>query len=558
MAESVGASSPLPAQFHRRCVSDNPPHRPSHRHDHQPDEEEEEEEDEPVGYITEDGDVEFRGFSWVGERGMTSFDNATAAQTRAAGEYLRKKFGVVAMDVLDPYLLLVCEQMPRLAPRPHLVGGCIAIWKPQSEANWAPFPGAEGGAMEKDEYPIDEELIKGFEWNTIPEDEDLVRLGMSLVPDCMGVAWVSNWVVIELPRATRQEFIRRLRTLPMHYEDAPFAVLYSNGPMPDHQYAARTRKPRPERAPDKRTEDDTDYGVQNGEFYPGTMISTDEDTSNPEEKIWATSATAGVLLQRAGEQRLTCSWHLWGKLAARNKNVVLGDGSDTSKEVFQVFQGDTLSPVGTVISRIGSTDIAMAQLHPDVTFRNKFVGSEVEPRRILHHGNLNYRDQVMIDSFTTGKVRLSLVGSRVEPVREPGAKHPIIVAPENSDHVLPVPGVAYVRLHQGIYATDSITMDESPHIRDSACGAVLVRHREINAKTGRWTLVKDTLARGEICGMMHFADITERRANVAGYFIYADSFAPLIEEGWKVVPLNGGDAEDNIPEKKKSAPGESP
>jgi hypothetical protein len=59
MAESVGASSPLPAKFHRRCISDNPPHRPSHRHDHQPDEEED---DEPVGYITEDGDVEFRGF----------------------------------------------------------------------------------------------------------------------------------------------------------------------------------------------------------------------------------------------------------------------------------------------------------------------------------------------------------------------------------------------------------------------------------------------------------------------------------------------------------------
>ncbi|KAK0655364.1 hypothetical protein B0T16DRAFT_319277 [Cercophora newfieldiana] len=470
---------------------------------------------------------------------MTSFDYATTAQTRAAEEYLRKKFGVVFMDALDPYLLLVCEQMPRLAPRPHLVGGCIAIWKPRSEGNWVPFPGEEGGAMEEDEYPIDEELIKGFECNTIPEDEDLVRLGMSLVPDCMGVAWVDNWVVIELPRATTQEFIRRLRTLPMHYEHAPFAVLYSNGPMPDHQCAARTRKPRPERAPDKRTEDDTDYVVvQNGEFYPGTMISTDEDTSNPEEKIWATSATAGVLLQRAGEQRLTCSWHLWEKLAARNKDVVLGDGSDTSKEVFQVFQGDTLSPVGTVVSRIGSTDIAMAQLHPDVTFRNKFVGSEVEPRRILHHGNLNYRDQVMIDSLATGKVRLSLVGSRVEPVREPG--------------------VAHVRLHQGIYATDSITMDESPHIRESACGAVLVRYREINAKTGQWTPVKDTLARGEICGMMHFADITERRASVTGYFIYADSFAPLIEEGWKVVPLDGGDAEDNIPEKKKSVPGESP
>ncbi|KAK3357923.1 hypothetical protein B0T25DRAFT_540565 [Lasiosphaeria hispida] len=381
---------------------------------------------------------------------------------------------------------------------------------------------------------------------------------MSLVPDCVGVAWVSNWVVIDLPRATRQEFVRRLRTLPMRYEDAPFAVLYSNGPMPDHPCAARTRKPRPEQAPDKRTEDDTDYIVQNGEFYPGTMISTDQDTSNPEDKIQATLATAGVLLQRAGEQRLTCSWHLWEELAARNKHVVLGDGSDKSNEVFQVFQGDTLSPVGTVVSRVGLTNIAMAQLHPDVTFRNKFVGSEVEPRRILHHGNLDYRDIVMMDSFTTGKVRLSLVGSRVEPKREPGAKHPIIAASENSDHILPVPGVAYVQLQQGIYATDSFTMDEPPYIRDSACGAVLVRYSEINTKTGWWTPAKDTLARGEICGMMHFADITEKRAYVAGYFIYADSFAPLIEEGWKVVPLDGGDAEDNIPEKKKSVPGESP
>jgi hypothetical protein len=95
---------------------------------------------------------------------MTSFNNATTAQTRAAEEYLRKKFGVVAMDALDPYLLLVCEQMPRLDHVRTLLAGVLlygSLGARQTGRRSRAQRG--GGAMEKDEYPIDEELNKGFE-----------------------------------------------------------------------------------------------------------------------------------------------------------------------------------------------------------------------------------------------------------------------------------------------------------------------------------------------------------------------------------------------------------
>jgi len=76
-----------------------------------------------------------------------------------------------------------------------------------------------------------------------------------------------------------------------------------------------------------------------------------------------------------------------------------------------------------------------------------------------------------------------------------------------------------------------------PYIRGRACGAVLVRVREGGKKGCNQN---EMLARGEVCGVFHYADLTPRnRVSAAQYLAYTEVFDPLIKEGWRVVLAPG-------------------
>lgn len=292
-------------------------------------------------------------------------------------------------------------------------------------------------------------------------------------------------------------------------------------------------------------DDDTDYVARGGVFYPGSMISP---AWKGETRY---SATAGILLERNGQQHMTCSWHLWEKLAAQH-GATLGSDDPLSNEVFTVYQRDTLSPVGTVVERVGQTDIALARLHDGIEFRNEFIGSGFVPRCLALGSDVKFLDQFSIDSFTTGKQNLAVVGVKVELPRTPGAEHPETVAPANSDDLLPVPGVEYILVSQGTHFTQAAEMTTKSQIRESACGAVLIRsHRHVQDPSrpfrNRVESPRATLPRGEVFGMMHLADITHRRTYVSQYLIYADSFTPLIQRGWTAVALPGTALTANVP-----------
>jgi ABC-type Na+ efflux pump permease subunit len=51
-------------------------------------------------------------------------------------------------------------------------------------------------------------------------------------------------------------------------------------------------------------------------------------------------------------------------------------------------------------------------------------------------------------------------------------------------------------------------------------------------------LGKGVLARGEICGMFHYAALAARNAAMASsYLIYAGAFEPLLDDDWPILPL---------------------
>ncbi|KAK0716178.1 hypothetical protein B0H67DRAFT_645827 [Lasiosphaeris hirsuta] len=369
-------------------------------------------------------------------------------------EYLRRQYSVDDVFPYPPFLVLGCSDVPSADTRPFAVGGFIAIWRALDDMASCPFPGEDGRDIDT-EPEVEESLLHSFVLNVMPDPRALMKLAAFIVPDCVGVAWVNNFVVFEFVQCDDMEqWHARLEKLPGRVSDAQFYVSYSNGPLVYNQLAKRAKNPTPHRAPEIRINDDTDYVARDRVFYPGSMISS---AWKGETQY---SATAGILLERNGQQR---------------------SDDPLSNEVFIVYQGDTLSPVGTVVERVGQTDMALARLYDG------------------------------IDSFTTSRTKqnLAVVGVKVELPRTPGAEHPEIVAPANSDDLLPAPEA--------------------------------IATFKILPRPGRNRVegLRATLSRDEVFGMMHLADITSRRAYVSQYLIYADSFTPLIQRGWTVVPLPG-------------------
>ncbi|KAK0738140.1 hypothetical protein B0T18DRAFT_421305 [Schizothecium vesticola] len=188
------------------------------------------------------------------------------------------------------------------------------------------------------------------------------------------------------------------------------------------------------------------------------------------------------------------------------------------------------------------TDIALAKLNLGIKFENRLMDVQATAKKLVHSSNIAYYDELLIDAFPTGVQRLMSVGSRIAFERGKGS-HPKLRAPNGDESLLPPSNVTYIAARQGVCATGDPILTDKPYIRDRACGAVLLRCKDASGKTSS----RDVLARREVCGMFHYADLTPKYANSASeYLIYAESFDPLIEEGWQVVPLPGEEAETNI------------
>ncbi len=211
--------------------------------------------------------------------------------------------------------------------------------------------------------------------------------------------------------------------------------------------------------------------------------------------------------------------------------------------------------VGFVRERIGDTNIALAQLHENVTFDNNFMETDCTPKRFLRSEEQHLGDQYVIDSFATGKQRLFVYGERLAIGRRGREPRHNIWTPQGMEHLAPLPIVAYIKLEQKVCTTNTPIMNSKPYIRDGACGAVLLRVRRGKLdKASMKEAEKDVTARGEIGGMMHFADLQE--ANTSGaaeaYFIYADAFDPLMDQGWTIVQPSSPESHQAPPPQEAS------
>jgi len=396
----------------------------------------------------------------------------------------------------------------------------------------------KSGQMEE-EMEIDPSLLVGFEENKMPTDEAIVALATHVFPDCEAITFLMGCLVVELPKSENPVFWARLERLPNSIMHAPFCIRYHNGPVPNSERRRRGQHPKPQLAEDERIADETDYVAKDGKFYPGAMISSSDKHGNT-----YTSVSAGVMIRKGNERRLTCPWHCWEDHDKQYPGL-LGKDDDEAKRVFIVVQGEKGTKVGYVKERVGKTDIALAKLDDGIVFQNTFMDVNATAKRFLHSERVGLWDVFYVDGFSTGKQRLMSLGRRFQVARKRGQPHYHLAAPDGDDEAfLPPDDIAYISAKHGVCATGQPILTTKPYIRDSARGAVLLRCRDgLKPRDTEATV----MARGEICGMFHFADLTARNAAGAGeYVIYADAFDPLIEDGWTIVPGPGDVEEANI------------
>jgi hypothetical protein len=204
--------------------------------------------------------------------------------------------------------------------------------------------------------------------------------------------------------------------------------------------------------------------------------------------------------------------------------------------------------VGFVRERIGNTDIALAQLNDGVVFENGFMEVDFSAKKFIHSRDQVMGDQYLIDSFSTGKRQLFGLGRRFEIKRDGNQRRKDLYIVPGEEDKLPPTDVAYIGLRQGAYVTNHPTIYQVPQIRDVCCGAVLLR---CGRKKQKRDYRGSAAEQGEICGMMHYADLQSKHVDKAvNYICYADAFDPLINDGWKIVQDEEDDEEEEEAESR--------
>ncbi|KAH8598570.1 hypothetical protein B0O99DRAFT_615428 [Bisporella sp. PMI_857] len=399
-----------------------------------------------------------------------------------------------------------------------MIAGLLAIWLTNDDGEpWEFDRGDQGDAwvgLDMGDYATD---IQSYR---IPKTETLRAIyGYPEFTNALSITFLDDTYIIELPEQAEEDYLKHIKQLPGCFMHHPSPDLrYFNGRRGQLEYSTGThRLKQPQPATVDGQCDDTDYAAERGCFYPGSIISSIVDGV-------PSSVSAGILLQKGNERRLTVAIHGWQhelELAKpledckrpadrssqseaeapteqapsiEQKAVVKQEGSQESQsqlqaqirlgdpQHFRIRQGDTRTStdVGYVTERLGNTDIGLAILdNENVTFRNEFLELPSVPKVLLYSDELVYKSQWAIDSYTTGLQA---------PFHSQGKK--MIRERSRGGHFVNNPDIQpgkYLEIIQGIFYTGETRISTPPVIREGVCGSVVVRlhQAEVISKTER-------------------------------------------------------------------------
>ena len=243
------------------------------------------------------------------------------------------------------------------------------------------------------------------------------------------------------------------------------------------------------------------------------------------------SVSAGIMVRNEHHSRLVCPYHTWAELDKDNPDL-LGQDTEQANRFFSAAQGASGDTAGTVIGhleqRLPDSDIGLVKVNEQVAFENVLMDTDIRPKALLRLDDVKAGDDYLFESFVTGKQRLRCLGRRFPIIRHRATAHPTLSSPPGKTHLLPPDNTGYVKLAQGVLATNTPVLKREPTIRDRVYGSVLVR-------CGMGGEKDKVLERGEVAGMLHYADLRELYHATPALLMYADAMDPLIDDGWRVL-----------------------
>ncbi|KAK2787428.1 hypothetical protein FQN53_005341 [Emmonsiellopsis sp. PD_33] len=463
------------------------------------------------------------------------FEDFTLADATTFGPFLENKdklfkvlghkFGIEEITFNPPFLFVRSgETPPPVEERPFSIAGCVAVWLGPKDVMPEVHPGTLGEMDDRENFAeVDEELSKELVPGQMPDPHVLFDAIRGPFPDAIAVTMIYDTIVVEFEEVDAAVWLERCLSLPMAFKNLDFGLQYSNGPLANTECKCLTRPlPLPQKL-DALVADDTDYVKDKGYFCPGTMLGSTEGST----------ITSGIEVQKGNETRVLAALHAWDDESRKKKN--LGGAGD-----LVVLQGKTR--VGYLDQRIDDTNMALIKVDDDVKFKNQFLDIDCVPQKLVRSTNISFKDTFYIDSFVTGRQHLRGAGVRAyrtgvrgrDIIKGNGTAEggpppdTYVVVGQNEPTTLSAKptglegdNVSLVR----VFATNAPEILHRPVIRAGICGSVIVRNLSGAQKV---------LDKGEICGVMHWADLAKYESD-SKLYCFADVMDPLIDVGWECV-----------------------
>ncbi|KAJ6256136.1 hypothetical protein Dda_8971 [Drechslerella dactyloides] len=468
--------------------------------------------------------LEFEEFSFWKD-GVLSANHISKDHHWALAEYLGRYFDAHYVFVTERVIAINYEKdnlEDRPYTRPFSIAGLIAVWQPITG------PGEMLSFLAEFGFP-------GGRWSAFNYQQSIRH--SSTLTVCLQIR-----MVVSLPEMSEEVFIKRLCELPKCVTGGILALEYSNGPLQDFEPLNPRQQPMPRTSDELLNQldeiskneaaviDTTDYAKRDGKFYPGTMVCS-INRKDPGEGEIHTMASAGICVKKDGVRRLTCSYNNWESQDKTHPGALERNDAET-REIFQVVQGTKEdggpgTRVGWVEKRFGDSDVIIAQLDEGITFENKILsGLDTEPKVLLRSDELCETDEFLTESYAGGRERLRLAGvlARLTKRSQRSQAHPITSRGGSIQNT----NETHIRCRQQIYMRSGYEILR-PRRPDGSPGSVLVR-----CATQVDDEITDVLERGQICAMVHSKNIRQRCATARDLLVFAESFDPLIDDGWEV------------------------
>lgn len=277
--------------------------------------------------------LQFEEFSW--DDGNGGYKGVSAAHFGKLNTYLKMLYPEVqSIEERTPYLVIWCkDSVPESSNRPFLVAGLLGVWLVDGPDNLPiEFIGESLGNLNL-VLELDKDLAEDIRKNHIPKTKTLCRLLREHFPEAQAVSFINNEILVELPVLSASEHGERLQKLFGQFGHSRLSLFYHNGFRITGQQNRRLKQPMPQT--NEGPCDDSDYVATRGNFQPGSMLC--DDSGN--------MVSAGILVEKGEEKRLTVSVHCWQKELDEIPEKI-GDS-----QFFHVTQDKT--HVGHVSSRAG-------------------------------------------------------------------------------------------------------------------------------------------------------------------------------------------------------------